>query len=83
MNDEIKSYKDQLENLGTEKLALDRQYVKKLQECVQLEANCIKYEIEIGKLKVEIQSLKTTNESLQNQLNAIKEGQERMSEIGD
>jgi len=79
---EIKSYKDQVENLSVEKLALDRQYIKKLQECVQLEANCIKYEIEIGKLKAEVNSLKTSNETMQNQLNAIKEGQERMA-LGD
>lgn len=79
---EIKSYKDQIENLSIERLALDRQYGKKVHECYQLEANCIKYEIEIGKLKAEVNSLKTANETLQNQLNAIKEGQERMA-LGD
>lgn len=55
---ETESYRSTLENVNFEKVALDRQYVKKLQEALQLEAEGLKKDSEIQKLKQEVDLLK-------------------------
>lgn len=57
LQQETEQYRNSIENIEAGKIALDRQYVKKLQEALALETDCIKKDIEIQKLKKEIESL--------------------------
>lgn len=64
MQDNTEAYRKTLENVSAERIAIDKQYVKKLQEALQLETDNVKKDQEIQKLKTEIESLKSEVSSL-------------------
>ena len=82
LQQETEVYRNNIEHINAEKMAIDKQYVKKLQECILLETNLIKYENEINKLKKRIDDLQKENDSYFEQLKKIKEDKDRM-EFGD
>ncbi len=59
MQEQTEIYRNNAASVNVEKIALNNQWQRKLQEAFQLEMECVKKDIEIQKLRNELQILKT------------------------
>lgn len=55
---EAENYKNELELVGAEKIALDQMLVESLKSCINIRRDLVKANIEIERLKKEVDALK-------------------------
>jgi predicted RNase H-like nuclease (RuvC/YqgF family) len=79
---ENKSYKDFLEGVNAEKIALDQMLVENLKNSLASKKEVILKDEQIRKLNVELEVSKKEKESLQKQLSDLHEEKQRMA-LGD